>query len=543
VAVEQGRLLIPGVEVGIGLRSPGSPGRMHYVASSVPELQPLAGRDIAVAEDGLGWTARTTGRPVESTVAGTSYERLRRAGINMVRLLPLLTGVGTVAEPEPMGLLGFFRRGDVPFTDSERRLMDEFAKRVSLALHRAQLLDTANRMARRLQVGVETAIDLGSVPDRGLVIHRLVQRACGAVDADRCTLGRIEGDRFVTDDSFDVEGFPTGIGDEWRIADHEALLAALLQQRPARQHGFDPAAATPEMARAFAGVRHTAAAPLVLQSRVEAMLVVSRRREPAFDEDDLATLWQLTSIAVLTLRSASLLEEARAADLAKSRFMNMAAHELRTPLAAINGYVSMLADGTFGPLDAPLRGPVEILTAKTAELAMLIEDILTASRLETGQLRAVPKRVDAGQVAARATARARTRLDLRAGRLHERRPAEPVWAQADPQHVERVLGLLIDNAIKYAGGPPDVTVSVTRESDVVLRVADAGIGIDPALHELVFERFYRIDDPAAGWFPPGAGLGLAICRELAGLMGGSVVLERSAAGEGSVFALRLPAAD
>jgi two-component system sensor histidine kinase SenX3 len=120
-------------------------------------------------------------------------------------------------------------------------------------------------------------------------------------------------------------------------------------------------------------------------------------------------------------------------------------------------------------------------------------------------------------------------------------PRQAVPVEADAGHVGRTLDNLINNALTYCAGRPRVTVTLMDGANPQVSVEDRGLGIRREMHERVFERFFRIDDPSIGP-QPGTGLGLYIGRELAARQGGSLTLERSEPGKGSKFVLRLPAA-
>jgi signal transduction histidine kinase len=232
----------------------------------------------------------------------------------------------------------------------------------------------------------------------------------------------------------------------------------------------------------------------------------------------------------------------RDASRVRSQFLNMAAHELRTPLAVIGGYLSMLADGTLGPAPASWETPLSVLVDKSRELAHLIDDILLAGRLEGGIARTAGRSMDLSETLGDAIRRAEPRAELLAANLEMRAPHSVVRVWADPDHVGRILDNLVNNAFNYSPAPPRVTVTVETDAEsAVVRVEDKGRGVARDNRDRIFQQFVRVDDPADG-YPPGTGLGLFISRALAERYGGSLELEWSELGVGSRFALRLPLA-
>jgi signal transduction histidine kinase len=227
---------------------------------------------------------------------------------------------------------------------------------------------------------------------------------------------------------------------------------------------------------------------------------------------------------------------------AKSDFLHMAAHELRTPISVFTGYLSLLRGGTFGPPPPTWEGPLDILVEKAGELDHIVDDLLQAARIESSATSLESRQVDVCDVARAALERSRARANLLGADLDLDLPAEPVSVAVDAVKVGRILDNLINNALSYAAGPPRVALEVaTEDGQAVIRVRDNGVGIAASQRELVFDRFYRSSDPA-NHVVPGTGLGLYIGRQLALAHGGSLRVEESEVGRGTTFALRLPLA-
>ncbi|MFF5564768.1 ATP-binding protein [Streptomyces sp. NPDC012623] len=210
------------------------------------------------------------------------------------------------------------------------------------------------------------------------------------------------------------------------------------------------------------------------------------------------------------------------------RFVADASHELRSPIASLR---TQLEVGEAHPALLDVPGAV----ADTVRLQRLAADLLLLARLDAGERPARPARFDLGalaheEVSQRATDRVPVALDVRAG-------AEVAGSRGQ---LARVLGNLLDNAQRHAAG--SVTASVRREGQaVVLAVADDGPGVPEAERERIFERFVRLDD-ARSRDDGGAGLGLAIARDVAERHGGTLTVGRAECG-GALFELRLPPAD
>jgi signal transduction histidine kinase len=284
----------------------------------------------------------------------------------------------------------------------------------------------------------------------------------------------------------------------------------------------------------LAGLEHAAAVAL-RSGDVPVVLAVGRAGQ-AFTTGELETLELIGSVAALALRNAELFSAAKSASLAKSEFLNMAAHELRTPLSVISGYVSLLSDGSFGAPDARWLEVVSILNAKAAELSRLVDSLLTAARLESSEFGGRREPMDLVELASDALRRAEPRARLLQATVLLDAPGRAVAAEGDVEQIGRIVDNLIDNALTYAGEHPWVRVSVDPSGRI--EVEDSGPGIPDDLRDRVFERFYRINDSARAP-QPGTGLGLYIARELAERNGGSLEVTDSSVGTGARFVLQL----
>ena len=230
---------------------------------------------------------------------------------------------------------------------------------------------------------------------------------------------------------------------------------------------------------------------------------------------------------------------ANAASQTKSRFLNMAAHELHTPLTVLTGYLSLLSGGSVGTPPEAWDAPLGILTAKTRELERIVDDLLNASRLEVTDQGLDREALDLRRLVNEAVERVHPRADLLRAEVTVKLPSEPVPVEADADQLGRVLDDLINNALTYTIRRPQVVIGLSTHSRrAFLRVADNGIGIPKDERELVFDRLYRVADPRV--VVPGIGLGLYIGRHLAESYGGTLVVESSSPGTGTVFALALP---
>ncbi len=222
----------------------------------------------------------------------------------------------------------------------------------------------------------------------------------------------------------------------------------------------------------------------------------------------------------------------------RQEFVANVSHELRTPLSLIKGFVETLLDGAKD--DAELSGRfLRTIEKHTDRLTFLIEDLLTISRLESGQIVMNLHEVELRKEAARVIEDLQARAAGKNVRLQNDVPPE-LTARADTDRLQQVLFNLVENAIKY--GRNEGTVVIGGRADdagkVELWVQDNGPGIPAEAKDRIFERFYRVDR-ARSRETGGTGLGLSIVKHIVQAHGGEVWV-KSELGQGATFYFTLP---
>jgi two-component system phosphate regulon sensor histidine kinase PhoR len=222
----------------------------------------------------------------------------------------------------------------------------------------------------------------------------------------------------------------------------------------------------------------------------------------------------------------------------RQEFVANVSHELRTPLSLIKGFVETLLDGAKD--DPELAGRfLRTIEKHTDRLTYLIEDLLTISRLESGQIVMNLHEVELRQEAAKVIEDLQARATGKNARLQNEVPAE-LTARADTDRLQQVLFNLIENAIKYGRMEGTVVIGGKRDAagKAELWVQDNGPGIPADAKERVFERFYRVDR-ARSRETGGTGLGLSIVKHIVQAHGGEVWV-KSELGQGATFYFTLP---
>ncbi|MCW2710979.1 MAG: domain S-box protein [Marmoricola sp.] len=228
-------------------------------------------------------------------------------------------------------------------------------------------------------------------------------------------------------------------------------------------------------------------------------------------------------------------------DHVKQELVSNVSHELRTPITSISGYAELLADGTLGRLNEDQVDALLRIERNTARLGLLVGDLLTLSRAETGQLDLEQKHVDLCAVARECGETMQEQLRTRTLDVRLVLPERQVTVLGDAHRLHQVVTNLMSNAIKFTPDGGRVTLSVSRsERDASLKVRDSGMGISEEDQEHLFTRFFR----AAGAIDQaiqGTGLGLSIVHSIVTQHDGSVEVE-SSPGAGTAVTVLLPLA-
>lgn len=235
------------------------------------------------------------------------------------------------------------------------------------------------------------------------------------------------------------------------------------------------------------------------------------------------------------------ISELKQLELLKSQFVNMAAHELKAPLTAIQGFLEMVVDKTLGDepetYDNYLRRSLE----RSKTLITLINDLLNISRIQAGKIRREIERLDLSQQAQSAADFFANEIEKH-GLTLETEFADGLVIDADREEIQRLLTNLISNAIKYNRPQGSVTLRTSREKGSArLDVSDTGIGMKPEEKERLFEEFFRAKNPHTRSIT-GTGLGLTLVKKIVDSYAGRIEAE-SEYEKGTTFTLYLPLAE
>ncbi len=297
------------------------------------------------------------------------------------------------------------------------------------------------------------------------------------------------------------------------------------------------------------GVHSLVISPLLVKKRAIGVLVLAKVAQgDLFAPSDVELLSVLSGQAAIAIENARLFEEIQHAyqglqklDHMKSEFINIAAHELRTPLGILLGYATILQEKAEGEDQEQLQ----IIVRNAMRLRSLIDDMLNLSHLEMGKPQIKIERIALRHIIDESVRDLSPLAESKGQNIEIKLPEDLPPIAADRQKLGLILANLLSNAVKFTPEGGRITVEAkSNEHEIWVSVSDTGIGIPPEEQEMIFERFYQVGDSLTRK-QGGIGLGLAIAKGIVELCGGRIWVE-SQVGRGSTFTfsiLRQQAAD
>jgi signal transduction histidine kinase/CheY-like chemotaxis protein len=492
----------------------------------------------------------------DATAPSYSVALARGGGYKSLLAVPMMRG------PDPIGCI-VVSRGQAGFSDKQIDLIQTFADQAVIAIENARLLAELQARTADLtrSVGQLTALGevgraVSSTLDLDTVLTTIVSRAAQLVGADGGSIYEYDeaAEEFTLRATHNLDDQSLELRRDVRLRKGEGVTGRMaLAREPVQVPDITAEGAYDSRLRDVlvrSGARAVLAVPLLREDHLVGGLVVNRNRPGEFPTEVVELLRTFATQSALAIQNARLFrqleEKSREVEVAsrhKSEFMASMSHELRTPLNAIIGYSEMLEEEAQDLAQEAFVPDLKKINAAGKHLLELINGVLDLSKIEAGRMELyledfeVPALVqDIVAVIQPLAEKNRNRIEVRcgpdAGDMH-----------ADLTKVRQALFNLLSNACKFTEAG-SVTLAVERAGgpggDVLtFAVTDTGIGMTPEQMARLFESFAQADASVSRRFG-GTGLGLALSRRLARMMGGDITVT-SAPGQGSTFALRLPA--
>jgi len=467
-------------------------------------------------------------------------------------------GIPLIREGTPIGVFGLARNSVRPFSDKQIELVKTFADQAVIAIENVRLFDEVQARTRELAQSVEELQALGEVSqavnstlDLETVLATIVAKAVQLSNTDAGVIYafdeldetlRVRATYGLSDELVAaIRGQPAGASDALHraIQDRQSLEIADIRD--------EPSSPVREIAMR-AGFRARLVVPLVGTERVVGALVIRRKQPGKFRKETIQLLQTFAAQSVLAIQNARLFreieEKSRQLQLAsenKSQFVSSMSHELRTPLNAIIGLTEMMVKNAarFGTEKA--QEPLQRVNRAGTHLLGLINQVLDLSKIEAGKLELNPQTVQLAPLINEVIGTAGQLAEQNENRLVVDAQENLGALTVDAMRLRQILLNLLSNACKFTK-TGEVKLAARKVSNgsnfVEFAVSDTGIGMTAEQQAKLFEEFSQADATTAQRFG-GTGLGLALSRKLARMMGGDVTVT-SEPGKGSVFTLRLP---
>jgi signal transduction histidine kinase len=468
-------------------------------------------------------------------------------------------GVPLLREGSPIGVILVSRRTVRPFDEKHIELVTTFADQAVIAIENVRLFDEVQARTRDLSESLQqqtATADVLKVISRStfdlkVVLNTLVESAARLCEADMASIARQKGTNYHL---VATHGFPPGYSEYIEtlpMAPGQGSLTGrvLLEGKPV--HIID-VLADPEYAMVEAqkkgGYRTTLAVPLLREGNPIGVLHLFRTVVRPFTDKQIELVETFADQAVIAIENVRLFDEIQdksrqleQASERKSQFLASMSHELRTPLNAIIGLTEMMV--THAPRFGTERAqePLRRVNAAGNHLLSLINEVLDLSKIEAGKLELNPEPVNLARLIDEVIGTAGQLAEKNRNRLIVEAQESVGALNADSMRLKQILLNLLSNACKFTK-EGEVALRVRKVADgrdwVELAVADTGIGLTAEQQAKLFQEFTQADSLTARRYG-GTGLGLALSRKLARMMGGDVTVT-SEPGKGSVFTVRLP---
>jgi signal transduction histidine kinase len=504
-----------------------------------------AGIQLALGEGITGRSAQTR-QPILVPDASRDPRMVYPPGAE--RLVECVLAVPMVTGDRLIGVLSLARLGAGSLTEEDQRLVAAIGSQTALALANADQYAEAEQTIKSLAALEE--LQLATANDSDETLHRrLLGTFAGLADSEAASM-RLLNDQDGRYHLAATAGLASPSTPQPAL---EASDVSWLSESRSALYITDPRSdpSFPGWARDAArqaGVETSVFLPLRARQRFLGFVGLYWRKAHHLRQEQLGRLQLIAAQAAITLDTRRALEEERAharasgeQERSRREFMQIASHELRTPLTVIRGYASLLEEGSLGAMPPQARAALKMMVEKSAEMRAQVERMLFLARLEEGRLAYQMAPLDLTAFLKDAIARVRPELELAQGTIEVRIDAESLPVLGDRERLGIVLDNLLNNAVKFSPGTPQLEIDARRERQTaVLRIRDHGIGIAKAAQAHLFEKFYRVDNPTLRNVG-GTGIGLYLVRQVIEGHQGKITVD-SEPGEGTTFTIHLPLA-
>lgn len=509
----------------------------------------LVGKRLAPGTGIVGRAVQTR-RPVIENEDQNSPSRFKGVDQQTGFVSRSLLAVPLQAKDRVIGVIEVINRRDgLPFITNDETLLTAFAGQAAVAIENARLYTlTDQELANRVEeLSVMQRIDreLNASLEIDRAMRITLDWALRQSGAEAGLIGILEEERLRVMAHQGLDEQMANLGDQLVMKiELPSMIAAVETGLPQNVE----VAVEASKNKLLLASRNQMVIPIRREITVIGLLYLESIGDTQVDIDFLT---RLTDHAAIAISNAQLYSEVQRANLAKSDFVSLVAHELKNPMTSIKGYTDLLASGAVGQITEMQTNFLTTIKSNVERMSTLVSDLNDNSKIEAGRLRLEFKAITAADIVDEVVRTFTRQLEEKKQKLELSVPSNLPDMWADRVRVGQVLTNLVSNAYKYTPEGGRIHVGVAESPNqwdpdgaprvLHLWVKDSGIGMAPEDQQKIFQKFFRSEDPKARE-SPGTGLGLNITKSLVEMQGGKIWFE-SEYRKGTVFHFTVPVAE
>jgi signal transduction histidine kinase len=540
-------------EAGAFLLVTGNLGELEFRVARGPTSGGLVGQRLPIGT-GLAGSVAQTARPIIVNDAQNDARWFSGIDEGSEFVTRAILTVPLLRYREVLGVLQVINKcSGGPFNEDDQTLLIAFAGQAVVALENARLLHQTDEalqervselsLLQQLDRDLNTTLELDPVVNLTL---DWVLRTCNAT-AGGLVLLLDDEPKLVAARGYDDSFSPESI-------DSETIRAGLIGQvlKSGKPHLAQDVHKHPNYIAAAFDTRSQITIPITHKQGVIGAIAIENNEPEAFNPRDVEIAIRVTDHAAVAIANAILYEQVIEANNAKSEFVSMVSHELKTPMTSVQGYTDLILSGVTGTVNDKQRQFLETITSNVKRMGTLIQDLTDISRIETNHLSISPTPLSFAKVVSDTLQITQTLSQDKQIDVHVDLPVDLPPVLGDQERLVQVMTNLVSNACKYS--PPESEVFLTVNTDLIVHnnngngrssqqvivcsVRDTGYGISEEDQSKMFTKFFRAGDPNIRQ-SSGTGLGLSITKGIVELHGGKIWFE-SQLGRGTTFHFTIP---